>query len=67
MVGLGVGVVVRAGADDGVATGCEPLGDGSVPAVEGDPAGRDGTEPVSDGDGMAVATGTGVCLGTGRA
>ena len=37
------GLVLRLSTDDGVATGCEPLGDGSAVTAEGDPTGREDT------------------------
>ena len=58
-------VVVRLGADDGDATGCEPLGDGCVMAAEGDPAAREGVLPVGDGEGVGVAKDDGARLGRG--
>jgi hypothetical protein len=61
----GVEVLLRLGADEGVATGCEALGDGSVVVAEGDPVGGRGTAPVGDGEGVGVARDTGARLGTG--
>ena len=59
------GLVLRLSTDDGVATGCEPLGDGSAVTAEGDPTGREDTLLVDDGEGLGVANRDGARLGRG--